>query len=256
MTQQSTSWVMKKYSARIKTATLSAKVNVSRPQSGITIDKVGENALKGQRILAFSHVPHAPPTLVDQYVRGDDLVASYLTPSKPSASRKDMQLTDQVYWRHIQPDDTGLWYGIELVISLQTDLLGIAPRVKLATTLRDGKVFLVKDAWHQPVLEPVKESVSVTGGHSTAVLVQSQESAWSYLQSLHYMDDASCEKTEIKFSAERVQIKSTLFVEHLEKGVIRRLRARGTFCESTDIKGLHLPEWFNEFASSEQPLTV
>jgi len=255
-TQQPTAWVLRKNSARINTATFSAKVNVSRPQSGITIEKVAGNALKGQRILAFSHVPHAPPTLVDQYVRGDDLVATYLTPGKPSASRKDLKLTDQVYWRHIQPSTNGPWHDIELVISLQTDLLGIAPRVKLTTSLQDGNVFLVKDAWHKPVLEPVTESVSIAGADTTAVLVQSHESGWSYLQSLYYMDNASCEKTEFKFSAGRVQIKSFLFVEHLEKGVIRRLRARGAFCDTTDIEQLHLSKWFSEFATSDQPLTV
>ena len=255
-TEQTSAWVMRKKSARVTTGMLSAKVDFTRPHSGISIERIAGASPTGQRILGYSHVPPTRPNLVDHYVRGDDLIAMYLSAVKSSDGREEMKLTGQVYWRHIQTGADSLWQGFELVISLQTDLLGIAPRLKLATSLPAQNVFLVEDAWRHPVLEPVRESVSIDGDKAAAIFVQSANAGWCYLQSLYFMDAASCEKTEIEFSPDGVEIKSTLFVEHLEKGVIRRVRARGAFCQPTDVVALQLGEWFNEFRSSELALTV
>jgi hypothetical protein len=243
-------WQLTSPVATLNSDRLSAEVDVSRPDLGLVAKSFAQTEIEQNLVLAFSHIPPVQRKVVDQYVRANDLVGTYKSDDQ---GKQGLQLTDQVYWRHLKSNQTGLWEGVELVVSLQTDLLGLAPRVQLQTSFRNCEVLAVNDENEMPT--PISRTTRLEP-QTAAVLLQSRSDHWSYLQSLHFTDNTSCESIQVDIDRDVTTVNTTLFVEHLEKGVIRRARIRGAFCETSRVSNDLFLQWFQQFAESELPLTV
>ncbi len=148
--------------------------------------------------------PLAQWKLEEAYVRGSDLVATY-------AKTPPYHVAPQAYWRATWIAE---WEAVklELVLSVQTDLLDSQPRC----TIESGG----------------QAPTSAGAGDAAPQLyvLRNEQAGFSYAELVHPMDfvaasiDADLGTTGGIFS-----VRSTLFPERLEKGVIRRARVGGWF---------------------------
>ena len=255
-TQVDKVWKVERTKATLSTSEIEGSVDLASPESGLTVKNAFGKSLHDGTILAFTHVPRVERFNSDQYVRGGDLVATYQSDNSEKKSGNELRLTDQVYWRHFSLEDPCRCHGTELVISLQTDRLDLQPRIQIRTQLVAHNASLVQLKDGQPEIETITNSLDFDPSGVIGILVRNQEDKWSYLQSLHFTDEHSCDRIQVRVDENHVEISVLLLVDHLEKGVIRRARLRGAFLNTIDVKSDALSHWFAEFAESELPLTV
>ena len=90
--------------------------------------------------------------LVETYERGTDLVASY-EPTPPD------EVQPSIYWRERADAATGS-EGLELVLSMQTNLLHSDPLVSVGCDLPPGKVFTLQADQNWVTLKDVQQSAA------------------------------------------------------------------------------------------------
>ena len=226
---------------------VSGRVDLAHPETGFQLQSVHGNANNDCNVFAASHRPAVERRLVDHYVRANDLICTYRTDDKSD----ELQITEQVYWR-VLTEESALGCSMEVMVSLQTDLLGLSPRVQLHSSFARCKLYAIAETGSKPIA--VTESSQLDGDTIAVQLVS--DDGWSYIQALHPRDSDSCEAIELEFENNRISINTILFVDHLEKGVIRRARMRGTFCDSPNPPAAEFQKWYAQFIESELPLTV
>ena len=250
-------WNLKHTDAQLDVGQLTAKVNIDQPELGIAVQSAFGRKLPACQILGFAHQPAVSLQATDQYIRGEDLVVTYESAvDSGSDSKIDPQLTDQVYWSSFCPAELDDCFGFELVCSLQTDRLDLQPRFSLTSRLAALHVSVVRELGGQIVIERVKGDVDIDPTGSVGILTSDSSTNVSYLQALHFTDQESCDGLNLQVSDHEVSIAVTLLVPHLEKGVIRRARVRGSFFDGSQVSNDTIGKWFAAFSQSSLPLTV
>jgi hypothetical protein len=158
--------------------------------------------------------------ITESYVRVADLVASFEQPGPLAA-------VPQVYWR-IRHRESTVAVGIELIVSMRTDLLDSEPQTHVVTEFNQATIRS----------EPLR-ILDLPGGVS-------------YFQIIHPDDVFAVEE---RCSGDRYRITATLFPERLEKGVIRRARICGWFLPSFSGHSVAV-ELAREFIAEPPPLTT
>jgi hypothetical protein len=170
--------------------------------------------------------PQLPQTVNGQfavtecYVRGDDFVVSCERPGP-------VPLVPQFYWRARQIASHAA-VSIELILSMRTDLLDSQPETSVETLLRCREVLVALkpkvDAFRST--KPVSLSrADLDAGDVPAFLFR--HSGVSYFQMVHPDDFYT---VELKLWRKvHPRLRTALFPERLEKGVIRRARICGWF---------------------------
>jgi hypothetical protein len=155
-----------------------------------------------------------PLQVVDLYVRGTDLIASY--DQLPGA---DVQ--PQLYWRLLEYAPLQA-FGVQLMISMQTSLLHSEPRCTVVSNLEDTRTAVwdrKRLAWNGSEDGPFDLQLPASAeGHIT--WFSEPKEKYSYLEVV-YPDDL------VSQHITRGHCESCFFAEHLEKGVIRRGRIAG-----------------------------
>lgn len=155
-----------------------------------------------------------PPSLVDLYVRGTDLIATY--DQLPGA-----EVQPQLYWRLLEYAPLQA-LGVQLMISMQTSLLNSEPRCTVVSNLKDARTAVWDPnrlTWTGSEDGPFDLQLPATGnGHITWFSEPKQK--YSYVEVV-YPDDL------VSQHITRGRSESCFFAEHLEKGVIRRGRIAG-----------------------------
>lgn len=190
------------------------------------------------------------PELLETYIRGHDLVASY---------RKVPPLTiaPQIYWR-LKFDMRHEAVSVEIVLSVNTDLLDSQPLSAINSVGIDCEVL------HSAALsaEGFKNVTSASGGKFEAresatnlFLMRNRRLQLSYAEIVHPDDFV---RAEIDLRGEpfgSYLISSTLFPERLEKGVIRRARICGWFMPAENDLETAV-QLAREFVDEPLPLTT
>jgi hypothetical protein len=162
-----------------------------------------------------------PPQLAELYVRGSDLVAEF---SHSGLNR----IAPHLYWR--ATFEQGLSAAkIELVLSVRTELLDSGPTWSVSSYVMNSALF------HSSSLrESAFDDISIRGltfQHSESdehlFVFRRHDGAFSYAEMVHPSDFVAAEATPDR--NQPLFVKSTLFPERLEKGVIRRARICGWF---------------------------
>jgi hypothetical protein len=170
----------------------------------------------GQRLAFFGLAELASTPLVEQYARGNDLVASY-------AASDTYPFGCQVYW---SVGSCGEGLSLELLVSVQTDLLDTHPVVHVAGPQPLGSSdTLVVDG---------DELLAATTGDAMLVL------------GVHPSDGGECDRA--------AENRWQLFAHFLEKGVIRRARLFAALVPAHDPSLAR--EAYRQFLRKPLPLTV
>jgi hypothetical protein len=193
--------------------------------------------------------------LAELYGRLEDLVITYEQQS-PGTVRP------QVYWRVLSTNGLAE-FGIEYVLSMQTDRLDSTPTCAIASQVAGPSEVL--HAGNESAAESSEPWVSLdTHAGSSAsfhaaegrpcALFRPEGVEWSYLEMLYPGDFTSAQCGPVSPPA-GVQIRWRLFAESLEKGVIRRARLRGFVIPRANDLEVAERLWM-DFLVSELPLTT
>ena len=181
--------------------------------------------LSGVQLLGIDSRPGvAEESILDRYIRGNDLVARY-------AQTEQRPVSPEVYWRAFTEANIS---GIDLIVSMQTDRLESDPSISIGNLLPAGQF--------------VKGAVGEAGA-----LFRPEHSDVSLLLAAHPSD---CELLQTDAAPEgKSTISFVLFRPGLEKGVIRRGRLRAAFLPRANDQTL-AGEQYHEFLTSQLPLTT
>jgi hypothetical protein len=186
----------------------------------------------------------------EAYVRGCDLVVTY-------AKVPPHQISPQFYWR-------ASWHaefqaaGIELIFSMQTELLDSRPQTSI-TSYGDTVHMFHADQLDAARFETLTRP-SVAPGHlfdrsqsAEHLLVwRDEQHGFSYAEMVHPTDFVSA---RIWPDAKPWNLESELFPDSLEKGVIRRARIAGWFMPAENDLQVAV-ELARQFVAEPPPLTT
>ncbi len=245
-------WELDDRAASVQLAGLTAQVNLHEPHKGLHNVVAHGESMPCAGVLQ-TRIGDKPSgwndELVDSYVRGADLVAVYA----PVAQRN---INSEIYWRAIQYEDLET-VGVEIIASVQTNLLDSDPRMTIGSTLPRCDISRLSDA-----IEPRFEHVTATDVKPLVldsgvglILFRLAGAAYSYIEMIHPADFSAAELRECTSDEERICSKFRIFDEPLEKGVIRRSRVCGMFLAREGDEQVAV-ECYRRFVDSAVPLTA
>ncbi len=213
-------WQLDGSKASFRSTHLTGRLDVEVPAAGVTDLAVAIHPDRPRTSIDAAimklMLPDGAPLLIDAYVRGIDLVATYSeSPNHPCQSR--------IYWRVESEAD---YFGIQILISVQTPLLDAYPDLKIVSQL-------------------TQNATRIDHGVAVAPL-PGLDLCYAELA-----DDSNLASTEVQGN----RITSSLFPGSLEKGVIRSARILGCFLarEAGDELASSLQR---RYARSAPPLTT
>lgn len=223
MTEPAVKWKLSPPVAELDCGPLQAKVPLDEVAGGLT--SVAWH--KAQCDISPLQV-HSPVEangraryLTDAYVRGGDLVATYerIAPAT---------VAPQIYWR-------AAWHSrhsaaqVQIVLSMNTDLLDSEPHSAADTVVGAAEIYHAPDLkatrFHELDLAAGRQNI--TDGDEHLFLFRFGARNLSYAQIVYPGDFVAAELTSAGGGGCR--LRSFLFHERLEKGVIRRARICGWF---------------------------
>lgn len=245
-------WEMDDRTANVRLAGLSAQVDLSRPHEGIHNVEIRAQTALDAAVLQTQLGDQSPERgyeLVDSYVRGVDLVASYV--SIPQRS-----INPQIYWRAVCHQDVEA-VGVEILVSIQTSLLDSEPSMAVGSVLPRSDVWRLLDAQESCFEHLTMAGVNpcVIGRRPGMFLFRLAGMDCSYVEMIHPADFSVAEVRTDAPGEGRIRSTFQLFNEPLEKGVIRRGRVCGMFL-ARDGDERTAAECYRRFVQSAVPLTV
>jgi hypothetical protein len=225
------------------------------------------------------------PVCESAYVRGADLVVSYRMSKTPA-------IRWEVYWRELACKDNTIG-GIELILSVETDLLDSDPRLWVGSRVPAAELLQILPG-SSPPAQPIdigkgcekvglppsrhRENTrdSVSGevpvpisspprsvGNSAfmsleppgLLLVRPPQVSFSYVELIHPADFSALTVSSDGADPPVLVSRFHLFDQHLEKGVIRRGRLRGLVLPRGDDIEL-ATACYHSFLQSAVPLTA
>ena len=189
--------------------------------------------------------PILPGGIEDCYVRGNDLVARYLR-------RPQSTVAPQIYWRAISAESIRA-FGVEAIVSMQTDLLDSTPRSWVQSKLPPGEYWR-SEKLDATMFEPLTQVHTIVRAPVQCNLTVARWARWNLaFAELVHPDD--CVVTEYALLGESLTIASALCHERLEKGVIRRARICGWFMPAENDLETAV-ELARQFVDEPLPLTA
>jgi hypothetical protein len=155
--------------------------------------------------------------VADSYVRGRDLVASYLP-------TKEWPYSPEVYWRACSESEASPLASISLILSVNTHLLDSWPRISLQSCFTTDEVMFLQADSTKANTDVIRNSERVFRPSSTLScrLHRLSDQRFSYAEIMPATD--FCE-ARIQHNADnKCYARWELFSHFLEKGVIRRAR--------------------------------
>lgn len=245
MTQSSTRpiWFVEKETARLETATLACEIELHRPSTGLRQLKLNGRAVAHCEPLQVSPEPPAPKggeTLIESYVRGNDLIATYAqTPSRT--------VQPTYYWQGLE---AGPLVGVELMVSMQTSLLASDPTLTALTTCK-GKALWIS-AGEAVALKSNSDEAWQSPAGAEGFCLFRLANGISYAEMVFPADFLGARVT---FKDDACQLAYRMFPESLEKGVIRRGRIRGWFLPTDgDVDAAF--KAYQQLQAEDPPLTT
>jgi hypothetical protein len=235
-------WQLDDSIAQLKAERFSTTVDLNRPNLGLNDIVVNGTLLSGCVPLQITPEPPAPKSgesLVDWYVRGHDLVATY-------AQRPPRTVQPTYYWRSLQASRDVL--GVELMVSMQTSLLDSDATFRSLSECRGDAHWLSEANKATPITATDWESPVDSRGFFLFRLARET----SYVEMVFPSDFLGAEVTT---SNGLSQLRYRMFPEELEKGVIRRGRIRALFLPSADDVNLAW-EAYAQLCAEQPPLTT
>jgi len=229
--EQASYWSYAPPVARLRCGTLAAEVDVGRPQLGLqrlawranpmALQVLGVRWETDESSPLSDRDPHWPMLPAEAYVRGSDLVATYLTePAWP--------YRPQIYWRaDVLGGVPQALASLSLLVSIQTDLLDTRPQLAVVSQLAADELVhvSVSDREHSA------QSLSGTSDHileptasAHCVVIRLPDGETSYVECAPATDFQQMRISPAEDQSKVAKCRWLLLNEFLEKGVIRRAR--------------------------------
>ncbi len=249
-------WHLDENKAVLKSPTFAIEIDIHAPQSGAVLNQANGTAWRGGNLLRIhskSSDEVGDPKCESVHRRGPDLVVDYRMSKVP-------EFTWQVYWRALTDlDSPTVLGGVELILSVQTELLDSDPRMLVESRLNDSRVFHIESGGHAPV-EAIEVAASdiqspVKLNPPGILLTRPYEASCSYLELVHPSDFIDVEIVRTSPDASEFTSRFTMFEAPLEKGVIRRGRLRALLLpRQADTDAAR--SCYQQFVAAPIPLTA
>lgn len=207
----------------------------THPELGLSISH--EEAPNRRIVLSLIEPTEGSPRQAsDAYVRQNDLISEF------AQTRRD-QFSFQTYFR-ILPESDEFLLGLEVWLSVQTDLLDTTPSMELVSIVPNG-------FW-------TTQNLSSSPGGDAIWLASSRDNRYSALSvaaMIHPLDAAQTMRVESEAIAED-SLQLRYFSHFMEKGVIRRARMRFYLSRREAFDVQSISQLYDEFTQSELPLTT
>jgi hypothetical protein len=250
-------WKFQNPLATLHSGTLTGQVDVTRPHLGLHQLHLESAALAGRICSVERDAPSNsaaaawPAKLVEAYVRGDDLVATY-------QATDDWPFAPQVYWRaDALPSIDQELSSLSLLVSVSTHLLDTHPRICAVTQLAADEVLHVMPSDDDHVrttsLRGRGETVLYPDRGVCCLLWRLPGGQVSYAEIVPANDFRELTVRQEKDGM--CQARWELIAEFLEKGVIRRTRLQSAFLpRACDVE--LAADCCRNFAARPLPLTT
>ncbi len=229
------------------TATLKVATNSPLPGGEL---KLGEDSIA----LFGLQAGEEDESLIDLYVRGNDLVTRYRGKRGPCERELYWRVIDNATQDHDQDDSVedavvGL-LAVELIYSLQTDLLDAnpSPQVAVALPMKSFKAYSVAGA-----STDASRSWQISDDLSNSQLIIATLAGGAKIAIGAFPSDLA--KLEIDNQQSPCPVVFHLDSDFLEKGVIRRTRMFAC-CGGSEVDDARLLQQAITFLNSEIPLTT
>jgi hypothetical protein len=220
------SWIQAKWRAHYCT---------THPELGLSI--VHEESPDRRIVLSLIEPTEGSPRQASEaYVRQSDLISDF-------AQTRHDQFSFQTYFR-VLPESSEWLLGLEVWLSVQTDLLDSCPAMELVSIVPNG-------FW-------TTQSLSSSPGGDAIWLASSRDNRYTSMSvaaMVHPLDAAETMRVEGNAIAEDA-LQLRYFSHFMEKGVIRRARMRFYLSrrEAFDVESIS--QLYESFTQSELPLTT
>lgn len=222
MSENNTGWQLRENLATFSHKSFAASIDLQFPAKGIhavEFNGTGGKALSTIRVLPHPPTPKSGETVIESYVRGDDLIVNYAqTPARTARP--------QIEWSFVE---SGSAVGIQATIAMQTSLLDSDPTILSTSSLGKGELLHLaadkSDDW-----KVIDSDVTIPSETLSVFLFRPADSDWSYAEAIYPTD---FQGATIRKSNENTELELSLFPEFLEKGVIRKGRIQSLFLPRT-----------------------
>ena len=225
-TQRKNMWDLTEPTARLHIGTIAASIHLEKPERGFHDLSVSGCEIPCQRMLGII-APFAPKSghLLDEvFVRGADLIATY-------ARSVESAIRPQIYWRVNEILQSNFCcICVELIVSVETNLLDSDPTVNVVTDLSCDGVWRLVDQ-NSGEFEQLDETIDdeiqlVDNVEASLMLFRPVDAPVSYVE---VVPRADYQTGSLQRSGMATTWRCRLFNERLEKGVNRRGRVWGDF---------------------------
>lgn len=247
--------------ARLQLADLTGEIDLARPWLGFRPQNVPAEESAGIKSLLGIDLPSGAAERtelapVEFFVRGDDLIATY--PESSGCLRL------QIYWRALRGNSQGQVMGLELIVSVQTDLLDSQPVLFVRSELGPGRLQVLGPTGSGAAkLNAVSDSATDNRTEwcpsPPACMFVPANAKLAYLEMPFPLDTRRTtvgRLSTLSGSAPSWVVEHELMREFLEKGVIRRCRLRGMFVPIGDATSAKVTAAVEQFRASAPPLTA
>jgi hypothetical protein len=246
---QAAPWQLDGYQARLALGGgLSGNVDLLQPAAGLQFHWQNRIHIVALGVELPPVKPSEAGALIDAWVRGGDLVATYSQGEKRRG---------QIYWRVQSCDDAAAASvpTLELIASVQTSLLDSDPALGVRSLVAAQEVLRLTDDPNGRL-----DVIHFDEGGATSVAASSTPACFvfrlgemSYLEMVHPVDFTGSSLQRLPDG--QIELSHRLFRGRLEKGVILRSRLRGLFVPREQDAAL-ARRCYASFAASEPPLTT
>lgn len=225
MAQNTEYWTLAERIARLHLDAATARVDVAHPQLGVQELRLESRSIDGSLLkLAPSEAAATwPAQVADAYVRGPDLVATYIGDA-------DWPYSPQVYWSVVPHEHGGdIFASLALVVSIQTNLLDTHPRIDVRSSLTAEEMLLICVVGDEMLVDSHVDGVQAIDPRASAygILWRLNGGQLGYAEIMPTSDFRQLAVERL--STGEFQSRWELFAEFLEKGVIRRARLQSLF---------------------------
>jgi hypothetical protein len=236
--------------ARLSQERFQATVDCWNPQDGLRDVQIDDQPLAGVNALRLELPAITRGDDVERYVRGGDLIASY-------ADRPFPRMRSEVYWRAAAHQRHGALAAVELIASLQTDLLDSHPELAVQSNLIVSEAYQLSQfdgEQFTPVVPPTADAPADDAPRCYLFRLPGRQ--FSYAEMVHAAEGGQSSWEGWLHGADyRMELRHQLFARTLEKGVILRARILSVLLERSDDKRAAVAHW-RAFLNEAPPLTT
>lgn len=246
-------WQLDEQGARLRVDRFSARLGFDHLERGLTDLRVEPFSLHVASMLGLALPASAETTgrgPLHGYERGRDLVAA-------CRQSGGWPVRVDAVWRAISPAEASdIVAGVDLIVSVETDLLDSRPGLTIRSELTPIEVLRLvapAAASFEPCRLESPSPIALKIGSPDCFAFRLPDVPFTYGEMSHPADSYGTLLGPASDGPQTVEVRHRLFAERLEKGVILRARVRGVLVDRADDLRT-VAACYAAFATADPPL--